>query len=323
MRANDGCRRASLLARAILLDTCRGVPDCRCMPAAAPADSATVIVLRGTGSGFEVLFVERRPESRAFAGAHVFPGGIVDDADADARFQGASPCLGAVEAAARLGESPARALAFFVAAIRELFEETGVLLARTGGALTLTDAATAARLRARREELLAGTTTFVDVVADERLELATDSLRYFSRWITPVNAPRRYDAGFFVALLPEGQEAVHDARETCATAWLPPTAALADAAAGRIVLAPPTVRTLDELAALASPARILAAADSRRVTAILPKPVQVDGRMAILYPEDADYDRAAPGAALVDDGRGRRDRVVMDAGAWRTVRSPG
>jgi len=290
---------------------------------ALPRDSATVVVLRDRADGCDVLLVERHAASRAFAGAHVFPGGVVDPEDGAAPLHGAS-ALGAAAAADRLRESnPAAALTFWIAAIRELFEEAGLLLARRDGlALRLDDPATRGRFRDHRAALLAGATTFAAIVAVERLELATDVLQYFSRWITPVNVPRRYDARFFVAVVPPGQEPLHDERETISTMWVAPRAALEQARAGRLLLAPPTVRTLDDLAALGTPAEIIAEARRRTVTPILPKPVQVDGSMAVLYPGDAAYDAAEPGATIVDDPRGRRNRAVMRDRGWQSLRTP-
>jgi len=290
---------------------------------ALPRDSATVVVLRDRADGCDVLLVERHAASRAFAGAHVFPGGVVDPEDGAAPLHGAS-ALGAAAAADRLRESnPAAALTFWIAAIRELFEEAGLLLARRDGLLLrLDDPTTRGRFRDHRAALLAGSTTFAAIVAAERIELATDVLHYFSRWITPVNVPRRYDARFFVAVVPPGQEPLHDERETISTMWVAPRAALEQARAGRLILAPPTVRTLDDLAALGTPAEIIAEARRRTVTPILPKPVQVDGSMAVLYPGDAAYDAAEPGATIVDDPRGRRNRAVMRDGGWQSLRTP-
>jgi len=270
------------------------------MSAGPPADSATVILLReSAGSECEVLLVQRHADSRAFAGAHVFPGGRVDAADAAATVQARSAGVSPESARARLAEglAPAASLAFWVAAIRELFEETGILLAdRDGVPVGLSDPTVGARFAVHRAALLAGTRTFEQMLAHERLALATDRVEYFSRWITPVTAPRRYDARFFVARLPEGQEPLHDARETTAADWFTPAGALASARAGTLTLTPPTVRTLEDLTALSHCEAIFAAARERRFPAILPKVVQVDGRMTILYPGDAAYERATPGA---------------------------
>jgi 8-oxo-dGTP pyrophosphatase MutT (NUDIX family) len=294
------------------------------MEEASPVDSATVVVLRESTEAVEVLLVERHASSRAFAGAHVFPGGRVDASDTSRVLHDASPAMTPAAAAARLAEPmpEANALAFWIAAIRELFEEAGLLLARRGGApVSFDDPATRARFRTHRTALVEGRTTFVDMVAAERLELATDALHYLSRWITPVSVPRRYDARFFVAHVPAGQEPLHDDRETISTVWLTPREALARGAAGTMVLTPPTVRTLDDLAMLGTAAQIVAAADARSVTAILPKPVQIDGRMAVLYPGDAEYDAAVPGSSLAETGSGRRNRAIMGERGWQTIRT--
>jgi 8-oxo-dGTP pyrophosphatase MutT (NUDIX family) len=292
---------------------------------AVPADSVAVILLRPAGAlDYEVLLVERHAESRSFAGAHVFPGGRIDADDAGAAFHAASTDLSLAAAASRLGEGtpPMSPLAFWVAAIRELFEETGILLASIDGDPVRFDRGDLpARFRAHRAALLSGTSTFAEVVRRERLTLAAQELDFFSRWITPVNAPRRYDARFFVARLPAGQSALADGRETTSASWLTPAAALTRARSGTLMLTPPTMRTLEDLDALGSCDAIVGAARQRRFATILPKVVTVTGQATILYPGDALYERAVAGAAL-DDASGPRNRVVMVEGAWRSVRSP-
>jgi 8-oxo-dGTP pyrophosphatase MutT (NUDIX family) len=294
------------------------------MPDTRPVDSATVVLLRDAGAAAEVLLVQRHAESRAFGGAHVFPGGVVDAADRAPALRDASPALSGDTAAKCLGEAlegPA-ALAFWVAAIRELFEETGILLARVGDApLALAEPAIRDRFHENRAALLAHRLTFADIVARERLTLATDALRYWSRWITPVTAPRRYDARFFVARMPVGQAPLHDERETVATAWLTPDAALAESRAGRIVLAPPTVRTLEDVGRCGTTADVFAATADRTVTPILPKTVQVGDAMTVLYPGDVDYDAAVPGARLEARTDGRLNRFVMGGRGWQSFRT--
>ncbi|HEY2386908.1 MAG TPA: NUDIX hydrolase [Candidatus Binatia bacterium] len=294
------------------------------MSDAHPVDSATVVLLRDAGDAAEVLLVQRHAESRAFGGAHVFPGGIVDADDRAPALRDASPALSGDTAAKCLGEAldGPSALAFWVAAIRELFEETGILLARVGASpLAFTDAALRDRFHEHRAALLATRLTFAEIIAREGLTLATDALRYWSRWITPVTAPRRYDARFFVAHMPLGQVPLHDERETVATAWLTPRAALAESRDGRIVLAPPTLRTLEDVGRCGTTAAVFAAATGRRVTPILPKTVQVADAMTVLYPGDEDYDAAEPGAHLEARAAGRLNRFVMGERGWRSFRS--
>lgn len=294
-------------------------------PPPPPIDSATLVLLREDDhTGLQVLLVRRHAESRAFAGAHVFPGGCVDPGDSSPVLQEASRGLTPEAAAQRLADAtpPAAALSFWVAAIRELFEETGVLLASSAAApLDPTDIACSARFETHREAMLTAGMTFEDLVRSEGLSLTTHELEYFARWITPANAPRRYDARFFVARLPPGQQPLHDRREITATEWFAPAAAIARAQAGAIVLAPPTLRTLEELRELGSIEKVVRAARQRDTTPITPKFVTVAGCPTILYPGDADYPRAVPGESMTESCAGPRDRLVMEGAGWRTLRS--
>jgi 8-oxo-dGTP pyrophosphatase MutT (NUDIX family) len=286
----------------------------------SPLDSATVILLRERQGACEVLLLERHAQSRAFGGAHVFPGGRVDVADQSPIFAHTAPGFSPSEAARRLGGGleSATALALWIAAIRELFEEAGVLLAaRDGVPLDFDDTACRTHFNARRENLLAGSISFEELVTQERLTLMTDALVYFSRWITPAGAPRRFDARFFVARLPAGQEPRHDDQETTATLWRTPAGALAEAERGTLMLAPPTVRTLEDLDTLGSLERILDTVRARPYPTILPIVATVCGQMTIVYPGDAAYERAAAGAAIEDDPPGPRNRALMEGGRWR------
>lgn len=292
----------------------------------APVDSATVVLLREpTPDRLEVLLVARHTESRAFAGAHVFPGGLVDPADhAPAIADTMAGDTSADTARATLGEdgSGTAALAFFAATIRELFEEAGILLANDpdGRLLGFSDPATRERYAAHRRAILDGTLAFEAMVRQEGLTLRASDLRYYSRWITPVHAPRRYDARFFVAPVPPDQAPLHDERETTSAEWWAPAEALAGAAAGTIILTPPTARTLEDLVELGSLARVLASTRDRHVTPILPKVVQIGERMGVLYPGDVDYDATEAGAVLPAEREGQLNRVIMDDAGWRRFR---
>jgi 8-oxo-dGTP pyrophosphatase MutT (NUDIX family) len=290
-----------------------------------PLDSATVALLREPAPGrLEVLLVARHAESRAFAGAHVFPGGLLDPRDrAPELARAMAPHMTPGAARTVLGDSldPADALAFFVATIRELFEEAGILLADVDGEpLRLAAPAIRDRFALHRRALVDGRCSFSEIVAEERLVLRASDLRYFSRWITPVHAPRRYDARFFVAPVPPDQAPLHDDRETTSAEWMTAADALAAAAAGTVVLTPPTARTLEELIDLGGLAAVLASAASRHVTPILPKVVQIGERMGVLYPGDVDYDGTEPGAALPAERSGPLNRVIMDDAGWRRFR---
>ena len=258
-------------------------------------DAATILLLRGRAP-FDVFMLERGRTAQFMARAMVFPGGRVDAAD---RALVGACDLDAATAAERLGVAdPQRALAFYVAAIRETFEEAGVLLAE-GPDLD------PARLAAHREALNTKQIDFAQVVAQEGLTLSASRLHVYAHWITPPIEKRRYDTWFFVARVPDAQIASHDAIENTAGAWLSPSAALSAYAEGTLRLAPPT---LWELTALSACADVRAASSLRQgiPPACLPQPRSVDDALHLILPGDADYD--PPGAG--------RARVILREGRW-------
>jgi glyoxylase-like metal-dependent hydrolase (beta-lactamase superfamily II)/8-oxo-dGTP pyrophosphatase MutT (NUDIX family) len=206
-----------------------------------PRPAATVVLLRPGPAGLEALLTHR-PATMAFApDVHVFPGGRVDAGDAAPALASRS-VRSATEAADALGGDlqPEPALAAHVAAIRELFEEAGVLLSDTDAAPD--------RVAAARTALLAGATTFATIAAELDLRLRTDRLVALSRWVTPPTLPRRFDARFFVAALPDGSTASFEGGEVVAHDWQRPGDALAAMADGRLALWLPTSSTLQQLA---------------------------------------------------------------------------
>ena len=221
-----------------------------------PRPSATVVLLRPTGAGFETFMLRRDARSRFAADMSVFPGGAVHADDADPELVRRCPGLPPSMAYAHLVErgsdpppSPDAAFALHIAALRELFEEAGVLLGTIGAAQgKARDVAVLDRLSRARGGLQEGTLTLVDLVAREDVRLAPERLVYFAHWITPRVLPRRFDTRFFIAVVPPDQEAVHCGVETTAGAWLSPTDALAQARAGAIKLMQPTEEVLRALA---------------------------------------------------------------------------
>jgi glyoxylase-like metal-dependent hydrolase (beta-lactamase superfamily II)/8-oxo-dGTP pyrophosphatase MutT (NUDIX family) len=202
--------------------------------------AATVVLLREGSHGLETLLTHR-PSTMAFAGgAHVFPGGRVDAADADPGLAARS-VVAAEDAATALGGdlTPEMALAAYLAAVRELFEEAGVLLGETS--------ATVGRIAEARTALLAGEVTLATVAAALHLRLRTDLLVPLSRWVTPPPYPRRFDARFFAASLPDGATPSFEGGEVVAHAWLRPTDALEAMADGQLTLWLPTSTTLQQL----------------------------------------------------------------------------
>ncbi len=252
-----------------------------------PRDAATVMVLRPAPGGVEVLML-RRPAAMAFApGAYVFPGGSVDPGDGDPRIGWAGP---APEEFGRwLGASPGQARALVCAAVRETFEESGVLLAERPRPDGDTQPAPADEpsLADDRAALAAGRLTFAELLARRGLVIRADLLTPWARWITPEAEPRRFDTRFFAAALPDGQRAVGHHAEADRLAWLRPEAAISAARAGEILLLPPTATTLNEFAACGSVPQILAS--RRTIAPVSPRFVVEDGQTWLLIPDEAGY----------------------------------
>jgi 8-oxo-dGTP pyrophosphatase MutT (NUDIX family) len=232
-----------------------------------PRDAATVLLVRdasptlaATASGIEVFMLRRNARSVFVAGAHVFPGGAVDLEDrAETTYELVDGIVDAT-ASAHLGREHG-GLAFWVAAIRETFEEAGVLLARDAATREAVRAEVAATLEHARGPVAAGEQSFARLVADHGLVLDAGSLRLFSHWITPSPAPRRYDTWFFVAPAPSDHAYVHDDDETVASEWLATGDALERSRRGEIDLIYPTFRTLQAIGRFSSCADLFAALD--------------------------------------------------------------
>lgn len=252
---------------------------------AEPRDAATVVLLRDGADGVEVLLHGRARAMDFAPGAHVFPGGSVDPGDAD--FDGvgwAGPS--AADLSALLGVPPERSRALVSAAVRETFEEAGVLLAGEPAAL----AAIGADLTQDRGALLAGSVSLGEVLRRRGLALRADLLTPWTRWITPEASDRRFDTWFFVAAMPPGQSAdagIGTGAEADSAVWLRPGAALDVARAGEITLLPPTAVTLAQLAAYDGIADVLA--QRRTITPLMPSVVVEDGHVWLTMPDGADY----------------------------------
>jgi 8-oxo-dGTP pyrophosphatase MutT (NUDIX family) len=268
---------------------------------AAPRPSSTVILLRDEPGDepFSVLMLERHG-SIAFPGAHAFPGGVVDPADAEEG--GATLPAAQCWARPEEGDCPPSALRYWVAAVRELFEEVGILLATRDGKPF--DGSTGTELAGLRARVLAGE-PFGRLLAEAGLVPATDRLFYFARWITPIVNPRRWDTRFLVARTPPGAEALVDGTETVSCTWLTPRAGLRAYEAGQITLIPPTVRTLDDLARFASVDAVLEDARRRVVRAVTPEVFADGGVSGIRYPDNTGASGEPPRRLVLVDGRWR------------------
>lgn len=268
-------------------------------------DASTVIVLRETGAGIETFMLCRHQQSGFMGGAHVFPGGKVDPSDSapgwidrvDQAGESLSQALGEADAESGLG--------LLVAAVRETFEEAGVLFASTAPNADLPQA---------REQLHRGG-SFLELASQLDMKIDSTALTPYARWITPKMENRRFDTRFYIAVIPEGQRASHDGTETTSAVWLRPGNAIDDMVAGRIKLAPPTVRTLQWLADFDDAEAVIADALSRKPPLVRPHIVSGDSGWFLALPGDPEHpedDAVLPGAT----------RMVFDDGAWRDAPSP-
>jgi 8-oxo-dGTP pyrophosphatase MutT (NUDIX family) len=231
-------------------------------PPVTPKDAATVMLTRDGSAGLEV-FLQHRVAGMPFAGGMtVFPGGGVDRRDAEASVAWAGPQPSQWAEWFGCDESLARALV--CAAVRETFEESGVLLAGTESGI-VEDTAPYGHAR---EALVSRELSLAAFLAGAKLMLRADLLRPWANWITPEPEPRRYDTRFFVATLPAGQDADGATTEADSSGWQRPEDALADAQQGRRMLLPPTWMTLSELSEFATSAEVLEA--GRSIEPIIP-----------------------------------------------------
>ncbi|MDB5374203.1 MAG: hypothetical protein JWP04_2845 [Belnapia sp.] len=244
-------------------------------PMATARPAATVLLLRDGAAGPEIFLVVRHREIEFAAGALVFPGGRVEPADAEI-------------AAGVCANDPFGA--FRVAAVRETFEECGLLLARTPGGVALDPAQGAAVAAAHRDALNAGSQGFAALLRAEGLVPDVGALVHFAHWVTPSDLPKRFDTHFFLAPAPPGHAAAHDGREAVDSIWISPAQALAEADAGQHTLLFPTRMNLARLAPAASLGEALATAAARPVVTVQPQlETDAEGRKVLRIPVEAGY----------------------------------
>ena len=236
--------------------------------------------------------LRRNLKSDFVGGAYVFPGGALDENDADSQLQRRTFGLDERGASKILGVDSG-GLAYFVAVLRELFEEAGLLIScrPQGEFADLSDAQIVARLAAQRRGLNHGEVTLAEILESEELLLDLRGLAYLAHWVTPVGPPRRYDTRFFVALAPSDQTAAHDAGETIEDTWLRPTDALAAHERGDFDMIFPTIRTLRTIEHLDSAHDVLNYASClASVPRTEPRIVMRGDKPIILLPGDEGYD---------------------------------
>ena len=263
-----------------------------------PRRAATVMLLKDTATGprtAPAVHMLRRRTSMAFAGgAYAYPGGGVDPRDDDRDIGWAGPTR--AWWADRLGADEAGAQAIVCAAVRETFEEAGVLLAGPAGD-TVADDTTGADWEADRAALVARELSFAEFLDRRGLVLRSDLLGAWARWITPEFEARRYDTWFFVAVLPAGQRTRNASTEADRTVWIPPAEAAAGYDRGELLMMPPTVATLRSLAACRTAAEALAAAPGRDLTPVLARASLSGDEVVLSWPGHDEFTKHVPNTA--------------------------
>lgn len=250
---------------------------------AVPKEASTVIIMRpsidGKDGPFEVLMVERHPESVFVPDCYVFPGGRIDAADCSN--ESASFCRGIdrQKAFQILGDmsTEAMALGAWVAAVRETYEETGIFLSA--------DTPDPEILALYRRQLLAGEANFTDIMKKGKWKLALDRLQYFAHWITPELSPYRFDVRFFVTIAPDDQEAAHDGIELTGNTWITPRRALAEYEHDRFNMVLPTIMTLRDLDRFESIEAVMSSVAAKTVPSIMTTIEEKNGCLCEIMPD--------------------------------------
>jgi len=295
---------------------------------ATPKKAATVILLReNSPRGFEVFLLKRHEQSNFFAGNYVYPGGKIDLTDADLkicpRCRGVTPEL----AYRTFGEllTPEESFAHYVAGIRELFEEAGILIAydQRGDLLQVEDPEEQEKFSQYRHLLHDHKITFHQIAQQENVSFALDRIHYLAHWITPEARPIRFDTRFFLTRLPKGQEAICDQKETTVGVWMAPWKALEENLYGEIVLSPPTLKTLEDLSRFEDLDDVLNSAGRKEIRPILPILTKVADLQILVFPWDPEYEIFQTGVLpkSLDHGRpsGTGDnttRLLLKQGHW-------
>lgn len=251
----------------------------------APRDASTVLLLRDSqaASEIEVFMMVRHHQIEFNSGALVFPGGSIDKNDRE---------IAADAALYSGGEGlDAGALSFRIAAVRETFEESGILLARPRGSKALVDARRASEIAdGHRADLNEGKISFLQVLADNGLVLALDELVPYAHWITPEGMPKRFDTWFFLTAAPPDQLGAHDGKESTDSIWVSPREALQGGESGRFKLPFPTTRNLIRLGQQGDVRSALEDARGRDIVTVMPVMTRLNGGRQLRIPKEAGYD---------------------------------
>ena len=288
-----------------------------------PLDSATVILTRESSQGqFKVFLMRRHRDQDFMGGAFVFPGGKLEEADCDLDlvphtrgFTGAEAqrCLQAPD----LPEE--KALGLFFAALRETFEESGILLAydASGQIIDLAEGETAGRFAGYRLQIHDHRISLRELAEQEHLTFAPDLLTPYSHWITPEIESKRFSTRFFLARQPPEQIPFHDTIEMTKSQWLTPSTAMEQQKEGQILLMPPTLKTLEELNEFDSLDDLFQAARFREIRTILPEAFMTDDGFGVRLPHDPEYKIEAYKQPPRPE---ETSRIVLRGDRWRTER---
>lgn len=292
------------------------------MTPAIPKAAATIILVRPQNKQIQVYLLKRSTKARFMPGNYVFPGGMLDACDQEAATWSAMIDLPPQKVKMRFGGGLAVAAAqsFCIAAIRETFEEAGVLLAETGNENRLD----VAQIRVDNDGFAPG--WFLTVAKANHWRLRFSSLYPWAHWITPTAMKYRYDTRFFVALMPADQDCKPDQRETSTGVWIEPETALEANLAGKLVLSPPTLVTLDTLRQFADFDDLMAGLSTRTWgPTIKPRMVTLSSGAVLVEPWDAEFEKTeieinenTLSQKVLPVGAGF-SRIWLHKGVWRPV----
>jgi 8-oxo-dGTP pyrophosphatase MutT (NUDIX family) len=246
--------------------------------AASPVPAATILMLRDGTAGLEVFMVVRHHQIDFASGALVFPGGKVDAGDSHVRLR----CTG-------VDDADDVSLALQVGAIREAFEECGILLAREAGNPNLVSAARLLQLEPYRDALVKNEVSIGDFLEREDLVLACDLLQPFAHWVTPTMMPKRFDTWFYLAQAPADHLAIHDGHESVDSVWINPDAALSGAKTGQYTVIFPTRLNIEMLGASSNVNEAMSMARNRTIIAVIPWTEKRDDGVYLCLPAEAGY----------------------------------
>jgi 8-oxo-dGTP pyrophosphatase MutT (NUDIX family) len=289
-------------------------------PPVATRDAATVILMRDADASFEIYLMRRHRNQAFMGGAFVFPGGRLDEKDCDPALLPYVHGMTPGEAVKLLGEPGLdgnTAIGLFLSAIRETFEECGILLAvgKTGKPFDPTSLDVLS-WRNYRRALHDGTMTLGEFAESAGIFFAPRFLVPYSHWITPEVEAKRFDTRFFITHCPEGQVCIYDSLELTEARWTKPAAALADNREKQIVLMPPTLKTIEELNACNTMEEVFEFARGREIYPILPEAFVMEKGFGVKLPYDRDYTIARYKKPQQPD---EPSRIIHQDGIWQTA----